>query len=107
MIPLLITPHPSPHYATPFSSLFPTLLLIVSHPSPDYAPPFTLIMPPSGFYTATGAFTVAGIHALPPYLYFWKYRPNSWTFLTKIRVLLVIPIVVLGVARLLGLAVEV
>ena len=60
-----------------------------------------------GFYTPTGAFTIAGIHALPIYLYFWKYRPHSWIFLDRIHFLLLIPIVILGMARLLGFLVEV
>lgn len=61
----------------------------------------------NGFYSFTGTFAVAGIHGLPIYLYFWQHYPKSWTFLNRIHVLLVVPIVVLGVARLLGLLVEI
>lgn len=61
----------------------------------------------SGFYTPTGAFAIAGIHAFPIYLYFWKYRPLSWTFLDRLRILLLLPIVVLAVGRFVGLLVEV
>ena len=60
-----------------------------------------------GFYSIAGAFSIAGIHGLPPYLYFWTHRPKSWDFLDRIQPLLIVPIVVLGVGRLLGLLVEV
>ena len=58
-----------------------------------------------------GAFTISGIHALPPYLYFYNHyslHPQLYPkLLVQLKLLLVVPIVVLGAGRLLGLAVEV
>ena len=62
-----------------------------------------------GFYTATGVFTIARIHGLPPYLYFFHHHPQDWAFLHKegIKVLFIVSIIVLATGRALGLAVEV
>ena len=51
-------------------------------------------------------FVIAGAHGLPPYLYFFKNQP-PWKFLDRIGPLLYVPIVVLGLGRLLCLMVEV
>ncbi len=62
----------------------------------------------SGFYTPTGIFTVAGIHFLPIYLYFWQYHPdNTWFTGRATKILLLVPVFVLALGRLLGMLVEV
>ena len=65
----------------------------------------------TGFYSVVGAFTISGIHGLPPYLYFFSdYSQHPLLYpkiLAQLKLLLVVPIVVLGAGRLLGLAVEV
>ena len=65
----------------------------------------------TGFYSVVGAFTICGIHGLPPYLYFFSdhsLHPQLYpTVLAQLKLLLVVPIVVLGAGRLLSLAVEV
>lgn len=66
----------------------------------------------AGFYTPVGAFTISGIHVLPIYLYFYTYyfdhrQEASWVFLQHFEALLLVPIVILGAGRLVGLAVEV
>lgn len=57
----------------------------------------------------TGVFTIAGIHGLPPCLYFYHHQPQDWALLHQegVKVLLIVPIVVLATGRALGLAVEV
>lgn len=72
------------------------------------APWWVKMVMDNGFYTATGVFTIAGIHGLPPYLYFYHNQPQDLDFLqaSGIKVLLIVPIVVLITARALGLAVE-
>ena len=64
------------------------------------------VSPLTGFYSPAGVFTIAGIHAMPVYLYFWEKHP-PWSFVDRIQVLLLIPVIILGVGRLLGLLVEV
>ena len=59
----------------------------------------------SGFYTPVGAFTVAGLHALPPYLYILGHLPPSLHNVSPI--LLYAPAVILAAGRVLALAVEV
>ena len=60
-----------------------------------------------GFYTLTGVFTIAGMHFLPIYLYFWSHYPSPGLFLGRLQVLLVAIMVLLVIGRFLGLIVEV
>ena len=49
---------------------------------------------------------MAGVHVLPVYLYFYQHKPD-WPSLEHAEFLLVVPVVILSLARLLCLAVEV